>query len=135
MPRCYSRSNFSPFFPSLFMRSLVKSLTWLLGVVFILIGIAGFFVNGTLIIFQVSTVHNVIHLLSGVVALAAVGAGESYARLYLIVFGLVYALVAVLGFVNGGDILGLIQTNRADDYLHTAIAVVSLAVGFGGGKK
>lgn len=117
------------------MRSLVKSLTWLLGVVFVLIGVAGFFVDGTLIIFQVDTIHNVIHLLSGIVALAAVGAGESYARLYLIVFGLVYLLVTILGFVNGGDILGLIQTNRADDYLHGAIAIVALAVGFGGGKK
>jgi hypothetical protein len=117
------------------MRSLVKSVTWLFGIVFILIGIAGFFVDGMLIVFQVDTLHNVVHLLSGIVALAAVGAGESYARLYLIVFGLVYALVTVVGFVNGGDILGLFETNAADNYLHAAIALVTLGVGFGGGKK
>lgn len=116
------------------MQSLVKTVTWLLGIVFVLIGLAGFFVDGTLLVFEVDTVHNIVHLLSGIVALAAVGSGESYARLYLIVFGLVYALVTVLGFVTG-DILGLFSVNDADNYLHAALALVMLGVGFGGGKK
>ena len=75
------------------MSSLVKQVTWILGVVLLLVGIAGFFVDGTLIIFQVDPIHNVVHILSGVVGLAAAGSGESFSRLYLIVFGLVYALV------------------------------------------
>jgi hypothetical protein len=117
------------------MSSLVKQFTWILGVVFILIGVAGFFTGDMLLVFQVSTVHNIVHLLSGIVALLAVSSGDSYARLYLIVFGLVYALVTVLGFVMpGGNILGLFTVNMADNYLHGAIALASLGIGFGGKK-
>lgn len=111
------------------MSTLVKPLTWILGIVLLLVGVAGFFVDGTLIIFQVDTIHNIIHVLSGVVALFAVSTSLAYARMYLIVFGLVYGLVTVLGFMSG-NILGLFQVNMADNYLHAAIAVVCLVVGF-----
>jgi hypothetical protein len=117
------------------MNSLVKQFTLLLGAVLLLIGIAGFFVENTLVIFEVNAIHNIIHLLSGAVGLAAAGMGVRYARLYLIVFGIVYALVTVIGFVNGGDILGLFHANDADNYLHAAIALSSLGIGFGAGSK
>ncbi len=114
------------------MASLVKPLTWILGIVLTLVGIAGFFVSGNLLGFQVDTVHNVVHLLSGVVALWAASTSQSYAKMYLIVFGIIYGLVTVLGYMSGG-VLGLFDVNTADNYLHAAIAVVSLVVGFGGG--
>ena len=116
------------------MNSLTKSVTWILGIVLVLIGVAGFFTNGMLLVFQVDTVHNIVHLLSGVVGIAAAASGDKYSRLYLIGFGLVYGLVTIVGFVNGGDILGLFTVNDADNYLHAAIAVVSLGVGFGSKK-
>lgn len=116
------------------MSSLVKSVTWILGIVLLLVGLLGFVNNPILGIFEVDTTHNVIHLLSGIVALIAVSTSESYARLFLIVFGIVYALVTILGFAMGGDILGLFHTNTADNYLHAAIAIVCLGVGFGGKK-
>lgn len=117
------------------MNNLVKQVTLLFGVVLTLVGIAGFFAGDMLLVFEVNTMHNVIHLLSGVVALIAAGAGTSYARLYLIVFGLVYGLVTVLGFAMNGEVLGLFHANAADNYLHLAIAVVCLGVGFGAGNK
>jgi hypothetical protein len=56
----------------------------------------------------------------------------AYARVYFRVFGVVYALVAVLGFYAGnGMLLGLISNNAADTWLHVAIAVVALVLGFG----
>lgn len=116
------------------MTSLTKSVTWILGIVLVLVGVAGFFTNGMLLVFQVDTVHNIVHLLSGVVGIAAAASGDKYSRLYLILFGLVYGLVTVVGFVNAGDILGLFTVNDADNYLHAAIAVVSLGVGFGSKK-
>jgi uncharacterized protein DUF4383 len=55
----------------------------------------------------------------------------AYARTYFRVFGVVYALVAVLGFyVGNGMLLGLISNNMPDTWLHVAIAVVALALGF-----
>lgn len=117
------------------MTSMVKTVSWVLGIVLIAVGILGFVNDPVLGIFEVDTVHNIVHLLSGILAIAAAASGASYARLYLIIFGIVYGIVTVVGFVNAGDILGLFTVNQADNYLHTAIALVCLAVGFGGGKK
>lgn len=112
---------------------MVKSVTWILGIVLLLVGVAGFFMNPVLV-FEVGTIHNVVHILSGIVGLAAASSGESSSRLYLIVFGIVYGLVTILGFVNAGNILGLFTANQADNYLHAAIALVCLGVGFGSKK-
>lgn len=117
------------------MNSLVKSVTWILGIVLLLVGILGFVMPSPLLgLFDVDKVHNSIHILSGVIAIIAVSSGESMARLFLIVFGVVYGLVTILGFVNAGNILGIFTTNSSDNYLHAAIAIVSLGVGFGSKK-
>jgi uncharacterized membrane protein HdeD (DUF308 family) len=116
------------------MSSPVKTITWILGIVLLVTGILGFVNNPVLGIFQVDTIHDWIHILSGVIALIAVMSSESYARLYLIVFGIVYGIVAVVGFVNAGNILNIFTVNPADNYLHAAIALVCLGVGFGSKK-
>lgn len=117
------------------MTSLVKTVTWLLGIVLVAVGVLGFVNDPVLGLFEVDTMHNIVHLLSGIIAIGAAVSGQSYARLYLIIFGIVYGAVAVIGFVDGSSILGLFTINQADNYLHTAIALLSLAVGFGAGKK
>lgn len=114
---------------------MIQKLAWVFGIVFLLVGVAGFVpaltVDGMLLgIFEVDPLHNVIHLLSGILALGAVLAGN-YARLYFQVFGVVYAFVAVIGFLQGDSVLGLIATNTADHMLHLVIAVVALWAGFG----
>lgn len=103
-----------------------------LGVVFVLIGVLGFFNDPVLGIFEVDAVHSVVHLLSGVVALTMASMGESSAKTFAKVFGLVYGLVAVLGLVLGTDakLLGLMEINAADNYLYVFLAVVLLYVGF-----
>lgn len=117
---------------------MAKTYVMVLGIIFVLLGVLGFIdpltPNGNLLgIFSVDTDHNLVHLLSGIVALAAVVGGESYSRLYAQVFGVVYALVAILGFMVGdGDILGVIIVNQADNVLHLAIAASALYVGFAG---
>lgn len=114
------------------MQALVKPLTWILGIVFLLIGVAGFFVTkNMLLVFEVDAVHNIVHILSGVVALYAVSSGMSYARMFLVLFGIVYAVVALIGFAMGGNVLSLFTVNQADNFLHAAIALVCLVVGFG----
>lgn len=113
------------------MDLLVKPLTGILGLVLTIAGIAGFFTAGSLLGFEVDTTHNVVHLLSGLVALWAFNNSQAYSRMYLIIFGLVYGVVTLLGFFMGGDILGLFRVNDADNYLHLAIAAASLIVGLG----
>ena len=80
--------------------------------------------------FKLDIIHDFVHLISGMVALGIAAMGAYYARLYFQVFGFVYAAVAVIGFVQGHTVLGLFAINAADNYLHVAIAVASLALGF-----
>ena len=115
---------------------MTKSAALVFGAVFLLIGILGFVPatapNGMLLgLFHVNPAHNIVHLLTGAIALG-VGMTSAYAsRLFFQVFGIVYGLVAVLGFVYGDQpILGLIANNTADAWLHVLIAAVSLYLGF-----
>jgi hypothetical protein len=116
---------------------MVKTAAVLFGIVFLLIGILGFVPAVTkdemlLGIFHVNTAHNVVHLLSGAVALFAGLTSVGASRVYFKIFGLVYAAVAVMGFLNPGDtmLLGLISNNMAVTWLHVGIAAVSLLLGF-----
>ena len=117
--------------------NIQKAAKWF-GIVFIAIGILGFVPgitsNGHLLgIFGVDTVHNVIHLLSGIVALLCAGSASA-AKTYFKVFGVVYGLVTILGFMSGTSVLGIFMVNGADNVLHLLIAVIALALGFGGSK-
>lgn len=115
---------------------MTKTLATLFGVVFLLIGVLGFVPSITkdemlLGIFHVNMAHNVVHLLSGAVALWAGMTSMGASRIYFRGFGVVYALVAVLGFMNPeGPVLGMVSNNPADTYLHVGIALVSLIIGF-----
>ena len=65
------------------------------------------------------------------VALLAGMGGVGAAKVFFKIFGVVYGLVAILGFIVGdGMLLGLISNNMAVTWLHVVIAVVSLIIGF-----
>jgi hypothetical protein len=111
-----------------------KTAALVIGIVFIAVGILGFIPNPLVSptgLFAVDTMHNLVHLISGIVLLAgAYGFGASLA---LKIVGIVYAIVAVLGFFvvgEGGMMLGLIHVNEADKWLHVALAIVILIAGF-----
>lgn len=108
-----------------------KTILTILGIVFLAIGVIGFVNNPLLGIFEVDALHNIIHILSGALALLAVSMGASAMRTFSRIFGIVYGLVAVLGFVSGDNVLGLIMVNTADNVLHLVLAVVFLYLGFG----
>ena len=115
---------------------ILKKAAVVFGIVFLLVGILGFIPavapNEMLLgVFHVNAAHNVVHLLSGAVALACGLASAAASRLYFRIFGVVYGLVAVLGFMQGeGHLLGLISNNMPDVWLHVAIAAASLILGF-----
>jgi len=110
----------------------------LFGVVFLFIGILGFIPGATtdghmlLGIFHINTLHNIIHMASGAVALIAGFSGASGSQMYFKIFGVIYTLVAVLGIFYGDNpILGLVANNAADVVLHFVIAAAALYLGFG----
>ncbi len=81
---------------------MAKTICKILGIVFILVGILGFLAPG-LMGMHLSLAHNLVHLISGALALYFGFAGTlSGARLFCIVFGVVYLLLGVVGFLLGG---------------------------------
>jgi hypothetical protein len=81
---------------------MAKTICKILGIVFILVGILGFLAPG-LMGMHLSLAHNLVHIISGALALYFGFAGTlSGARLFCIVFGVVYLLLGVAGFLAGG---------------------------------
>lgn len=111
-----------------------KTAALVIGIVFIAVGILGFIPNPLVSptgLFAVNTMHNLVHLISGIVLLA--GLYSFGASLALKIVGIVYALVAILGFFIVGEdgmMLGMIHVNDADKWLHVVLAVVILLAGF-----
>jgi hypothetical protein len=100
-----------------------------MGVVLAIVAIWGFITGTQVLMFQVNTAHNIVHLLSGVGALACGFAGERQAKTFSLLFGVVYGLVAVLGLLGVKFVVDLLNLNHHDNWLHVAIALVFLVVG------
>lgn len=108
------------------------------GVVYLLVGIAGFFVTTTvafagtagkpLIVFDVNPLHNVVHLLVGAALLIGSRTVGS-ARAVNSTVGGVYLLVGIVGLFLVGSSANILALNGADNVLHFASAILLLGVG------
>lgn len=115
---------------------MLKRVAVIFGLLFTAIGILGFipaFVqSGNLLgIFRVNFEHNIAHLGLGILGILC-GVYSDYAsKVYLIAAGVIYALLAVLGFTQNTDmLLGMIAINTADNWLHTFLALVAFYFAF-----
>jgi len=105
----------------------------ILGVVFVAVGLLGFIPNPLVYedgLFHVNAAHNFVHLISGALLLLSPYFGVPV--LMIRALAIVYTAIAILGFIapNIAELGGLIAMNMADHWLHAAIAVVLLAIGF-----
>jgi hypothetical protein len=127
---------------------MAKTLSTILGAVFLLVGVVGFIAPGFLGT-HLSIAHNLVHIISGAVALYFGLAGTlSGARLFCLVFGAVYLLLGVVGFLLGSDqavtagmpgmtpdprlfkvIPGVLELGQMDHIVHILLGVVFLAGG------
>ena len=111
-----------------------RNVAFVLGVILLIVGVLGYVRNpivGPTGFFVTNTLHNLVHILSGILLLIGVytALGPSLA---LKILGIVYAIVAVLGFVMmKGDMLYGIRMNMTDHWLHVVLAIILLAAGFG----
>jgi len=115
---------------------MAKTVATIVGVVFILVGIAGFF-DQHLLGANLGKAHNVIHLASGAVSLYIGTKGSlASARKFCILFGIVYGLLGVVGFVAGAPpehhlgITAYLNLMTKDHIIHIAIGVLYLIGGF-----
>jgi Domain of unknown function (DUF4383) len=122
---------------------MAKTLAVIFGVVFVLVGILGFIPNPIIYsdgaIFLANGLHSAVHFLVGVILLIAAAKGESASSLWLKIFGVVYLLLAIIGFIQIGsdsmaNLLGVVY-NGADNWLHLVLGIVLLALGLMGGKS
>ena len=113
---------------------MAKTVCKILGVVFLLVGLVGF-VSPNLLGAHLNAAHNVVHLVSGAIALYFGFAGSlSTAKTFCLVFGLVYLGLGVLGLLLGAPpdrmfMLGPLHFGQADHGIHILLGVIFLAGG------
>jgi len=127
-------------------RSPAQTVATVVGLTFLLVGILGFVPGITthygdlsfaghssdaklLGIFQVSVLHNIVHLLFGIagVVLARTPSG---AVSFLIGGGVIYLVLWIYGLiVDKGTDANFVPLNSADDWLHLALGLVMVGAG------
>ena len=113
---------------------MAKTVCKVLGVVFLLVGCVGF-VAPALLGAHLTPPHNVVHIVSGVIALYFGFAGSlSGAKAFALVFGVVYMALGILGMAMGtGEgrmwMVGPLNLGQADHGIHILLGVVFLAGG------
>jgi Domain of unknown function (DUF4383) len=129
-------------------RSRLTTAAMVVGAVFLLVGILGFIPGITssygslsfagpmsgarlLGVFQVSVLHNLVHILFGVAGLAMARRVDG-ARSYLVGGGVVYLVLWIYGLLTSDtSSLNVVPLNTADDWLHLVLGVGMIALGVG----
>ncbi len=127
-------------------RHPVQITSAVVGVVFLLVGILGFIPGITtnydqltwaghesdallLGLFQVSILHNIVHLLFGVAGIAAART-FSASRGYLIIGGFIYLALFLYGLlIDQNDAANFVPLNNADNWLHLVLGIGMIALG------
>ncbi|GAA1897646.1 DUF4383 domain-containing protein [Streptomyces sodiiphilus] len=127
-------------------RTPVSLAALVVGVVFLLVGVAGFIPGITtdydtmefagheseamlLGIFQVSVLHNLVHVAFGIAGLA-MSRTTRLARLYLIGGGAIYLVLWIYGLLIDHDsAANFVPLNTADDWLHFGLGLGMIALG------
>jgi hypothetical protein len=108
------------------------------GAIYLLVGIVGFFVTGfdnfagtaeheMLLFFQINPLHNIVHILIGVVGLAlsrTLRGAKTFGLLLLVGYGAAF----VYGLFATGQDWDILNLNWADNILHIASALVGGAI-------
>jgi hypothetical protein len=128
-------------------RTPAQTLTLVFGLAFLLTGILGFIPGITtnydemsfagndsgaelLGIFQVSILHNIVHLLFGLAGIALARTVEG-ARTYLLGAGVIYVVLFVFGLiVDSGSSGNFVPVNTADNWLHLILGIALLGSWF-----
>jgi hypothetical protein len=127
-------------------RTTLQTAALAVGVVFLAVGVLGFIPGVTTNfsdmefatheseallfgLFQVSVLHNIVHLLFGVAGIA-LARSFSGARNYLIVGGAIYLVLFLYGLLIGQEsTANFVPVNPADDMLHLILGIGMVGLG------
>ena len=113
---------------------MAKTVCKILGVLLLIVGICGF-VKPNLLGAHLNTPHNVVHIVSGAIALYFGFAGTlSNAKVFSLIFGVVYLALGILGLVRGAGAekmwaLGPLHFGEMDHLIHVVLGLAFLAGG------
>ena len=113
---------------------MAKTVCKILGVVFLLVGVIGF-AAPNLLGAHLNPAHNVVHIVSGAIALYLGFAGSlSAAKTFALVFGVVYLALGILGLTMGAGAeriwhVGPLELGQVDHGIHVLLGVIFLAGG------
>ncbi len=116
---------------------MAKKFAVIFGIAFVFFGLLGFVPNpivGADGFFLTDAIHNVVHLLVGVVLLVA-AKSASASSMWLKIFGVVYLLLFVNGLIQPEKLLGFVTANTNDIWLHLGLTIALLLAGFVSGKS
>lgn len=120
---------------------MAKTVCKLLGLIFVIVGVAGF-VAPHLLGAHLNPAHNAVHLVSGAIALYFGFSGSaSAARGFCLLFGLVYLLLGVCGWFLGTgaehmfNVGTLLMLGKMDHIIHVVLGLIFLAGGALGGSE
>jgi hypothetical protein len=127
-------------------RHTVQKAALAVAIVFLLVGVLGFIPGITtdyssmtfaghhsdaklLGLFEVSVLHNIVHLLFGLAGIALARTAPN-ARLYLIGGGAIYLVLWLYGLIVGQEsAANFVPLNPADDWLHLVLGLGMIALG------
>jgi Domain of unknown function (DUF4383) len=128
------------------VRTAVQQASFVVGVVFLVVGVAGFIPGITthygdmtfaghdsmaklLGVFMVSVLHNIVHLLFGIAGIALSRTAPS-ARNFLIGGGVIYLVLWIYGLViDQTSSANFVPINTADNWLHFLLGAGMIALG------
>ncbi len=117
-------------------RYMAKTMALVFGIILVLIGLLGFVGNplvGANGLFVTNGLHNIVHIVFGIILVVASRSGQGNSALWLKILGFVFLVLAVLGFLLGGPmLLGIVAINTMDQWLHLVLGVVLLIAGMRG---
>jgi hypothetical protein len=116
---------------------MLRVLAILFGILFIFIGVAGFMPNfySNELLFgylSVDSMHNFVHLITGVLAIMA-ATRYSAAKVYFCVFGIIFILLALLGFWRND--FYMMHMNLGDNIFHLIVGLIFAYLGFSAKSK
>ena len=127
-------------------RTKIQKTALAIGAVFLLVGVLGFIPGITtnyealgfagheseallLGIFQVSVLHNIVHLLFGAAGIAMAGSAAQ-SRNYLLVGGAIYLVLWLYGLLIGHETAAnFVPVNTADNWLHFVLGAAMIGLG------
>lgn len=106
------------------------------GIIFVLAGLLGF-VNNPLIgangLFMTNGAYNIVMIILGVILLVASRGGQGKSASWLKIIGVLFIIIAVLGFLmHGPMLLGVLAINSMDNWLALVLGVILIIGGMRG---